>query len=177
MKVKPERFAKVHQRLWGPAPVIKTLIPDARTSESVWKYTTKDPGIGWEKDKFNDSNWTSGKAGFGTPDTPATIVRSRWDNSDIWLRREINFDKLPEGELWISIHHDEDTEIYINGVLAATTKGYTTGYTTIPVSKEGRAALVQGKNLVAVHCHQTGGGQYIDIGFEELTIPEANDAK
>jgi hypothetical protein len=177
MKVKPERFAKVHQRLWGPAPVIKTLIPDARTSESVWKYTTKDPGIGWEKDKFNDSNWTSGKAGFGTPDTPATIVRSRWDNSDIWLRREINFDKLPEGELWISIHHDEDTEIYINGFLAATTKGYTTGYTTIPVSQEGRAALVQGKNLVAVHCHQTGGGQYIDIGFEELTIPEANDAK
>lgn len=177
MKVKPERFAKIHERLWGPAPIIKTLIADARTTESIWKYTTKDPGADWEKISFNDSNWPSGKAGFGTPDTPATVVRSRWDNADIWLRREVTFDKLPEGELWISIHHDEDTEIFINGVLAATTKGYTTGYTTIPVSKEGRAALVQGKNIVAVHCHQTGGGQYIDIGFEELTIPETYDSK
>jgi len=63
------------------------------------------------------------------------------------------------------VFHDEDAEIYVNGVLAATTKGYNTSYQHIPLTEAGRAALKSGQNIIAIHCHQTAGGQYIDVGI------------
>jgi len=61
--------------------------------------------------------------------------------------------------------HDEDAEIYINGVLAATVTGYTGDYKEIPLSPAARDAIKAGQNTIAVHCHQTIGGQSIDVGI------------
>ncbi|MGC9034534.1 MAG: hypothetical protein ACP5K7_01705 [Verrucomicrobiia bacterium] len=66
------------------------------------------------------------------------------------------------------MHHDEDAEVYINGVLALATTGFTTGYEEFALTPAAKSALKPGKNLVAIHCRQTGGGQYIDFGLVEL---------
>ena len=78
---------------------------------------------------------------------------------------------MPAGDwknLALLAHHDEDVEIYINGVLAATAAGYTSSYEEMPLTLTGRNALKPGKNQMSVHCRQTRGGQYIDVGLVEL---------
>ena len=75
---------------------------------------------------------------------------------------------LTGGDVCFSVHHDEDVEIYVNGVLAAKAARYTTRYEELPLTPEGRAALKPGKNVLAVHCRQTTGGQYIDVGLVRL---------
>lgn len=153
---------------WSPMPqppLVRVLLPAADHEPAVWRYTTRRPGEGWYRPDFDDRDWQEGRSGFGTPGTPGAVVGTRWDTRDIWLRREI---EVPAGaltnpEFWL--HHDEDAEIYLNGVLAARVTGYTTAYETVPLNAAGRAALKPGRNLLAVHCRQTGGGQYIDLGL------------
>ena len=50
-------------------------------------------------------------------------------------------------------------------MLVSKLPGYTRDYVTIPLGEAGRAALKTGRNVIAVHCHQTTGGQFIDVGL------------
>ena len=156
---------------WAPMPkppVLVTVAPTAQDEPIVWRYTTRRPGDGWFKPDFDASAWKEGKSGFGTEGTPGAIVNTTWDTRDIWLRREFT---LPEGKwdnVGLNVHHDEDVEIYINGVPAATAGGFTTAYEPLPLNEAARTALKPSKNLLAVHCRQTDGGQYIDVGLVEV---------
>jgi len=77
-------------------------------------------------------------------------------------------------DLQFQVHHDEDVEIYINGVLAANAKGFITDYELVPMRPAAKAALKSGdKNILAVHCHQTTGGQDIDVGIVDVVEHEA----
>ena len=156
---------------WAPMPVYSTntttiLVPGAREEAGIkWHYTTQKPADGWYQPDFDANAWQVGVAGFGTSGTPGAVVRTDWNTPDIWLRREFILPDGFSGNPVLSAHHDEDMEVYINGVEAATASGYTTDYVQIPLNEAGRAALKPGKNVMAVHCHQTTGGQYIDVGL------------
>jgi hypothetical protein len=65
------------------------------------------------------------------------------------------------------VHHDEDAQVFINGIEVARLSGYTTEYKGVRLSDAARAVLKPGENLIAVHCHQTTGGQYVDLGLSE----------
>ena len=153
---------------WSPLPIppkITIVVPAADTQPALWHFTISPPANGWETHGFNDSAWSTGKSGFGTAETPGAIIGTTWNTADIWLRREI---ELPAGD-WKNLQawmdHDEDAEVYINGVLAVKVPQWNTSYDQFPLSENSKAALKPGKNLIAVHCHQTTGGQYIDVGF------------
>ena len=94
-----------------------------------------------------------------------STIGTVWDGNDIWLRREIELPEEALNNLWLVIHHDEDAEVYINGVLARRLNGYSTQYYRVPISSEALATLKSGKSWIAIHCHQSIGGQYIDAGL------------
>ena len=69
------------------------------------------------------------------------------------------------------VHHDEEAEIFLNGVLACKAGGFVSEYDEYPISPEALASLKPGKNSLAVHCHQTNGGQFVDVGIVCILPP------
>ena len=155
----------VNSAVYLPPPELITLAPTSRDDGQTWRYTTDDPGQGWEQPGVDDAAWKEGPGVLGKKDTPGANVRTEWLTPAIWARREFTIETVPQGPCFLEILHDEDAEIYINGVLAATVKGHNGAYEQIPLSGEARAALKPGANLFAVHCTQTEGGQSIDVGL------------
>jgi hypothetical protein len=157
------------------------VLATSQQTPQTWRYTTTAPASNWYTNAFNDSSWTEGPGGFGTAGTPGAVVGTTWDSSDIWLRRTFNPGTLTPQDMdklvWL-IHHDEAADVYINGILALSTTGYTSSYIPLPLNATAKAALVLNtSNVIAVHCQQATGGQYIDVGLalETIQIPESNN--
>ncbi len=174
--IKPDakKAAAAARRLYLPPPIVKTIVPTSQQKGLEWRYTTTKPADGWEKPGFDDSSWKKGPAGFGTKTTPGTAVRTEWKGPDIWLRRTFELEDKKLGRTHLSIHHDEDAEVYINGQLVAELEAYTTSYVQVELDAEALKALKPGKNCIAVHCHQTTGGQYIDVGLVNVVEQKDN---
>jgi beta-galactosidase/beta-glucuronidase len=166
VKMNAERITAANRRLFQPPPTLQTVIPSSQHEAQAWRYTNEKPGDDWFQAEFDDAKWLQGRGGFGTEGTPGASIRTRWATSDIWLRRTARIRTVPAMP-WLVVHHDEDTEVYINGKLAAQLKGYTTDYVHVPIAAEAAQAIRAGDNTIAVHCRQTGGGQYIDVGLVE----------
>jgi hypothetical protein len=141
------------------------LLPDARDGEVAWAYTTAQPSEDWMNPQSSTEGWQRGVAGFGAPNPPGAVIRTEWKSSDIWLRREFELNVGFQPPTALAIYHDEDAEVYLNGVLALQISGYAMGYRVLPISAEASRALRPGKNVIAVHCHQSSGGQFIDVGI------------
>ena len=155
-------------RLFGPMPTVRAAVPTSVDSAHVWRYTTAQPGAGWMQPSFDDAAWPQGEAGFGTKDTPGAVVRTTWDTSDIWMRRTFDLASASLSNPHWNVNHDEDADIYLNGVLVAHLTGYSSGYVRLPFDSAAVAALRAGTNTLAVHVHQTRGGQYADVGIDEV---------
>ncbi len=156
---------------WAPLPEmarlkLTTVIPTAQTEPGQWRYTTQQPASNWTAPDFDAGVWPEGRASFGTDGTPGAIVHTVWNTGDIWLRREITLPKQNFPNLQFYADHDEDVEIYVNGILASSESGFTTGYVPLDIRPAALALLKLGATVtVAVHCHQTAGGQNIDVGL------------
>lgn len=144
------------------------IVEDALSGMPEWSYCLKTPPANWFQPAFDDSRWARAAAGFGTPHTPGAIVNTLWKTDDIWMRRTFVLTNRPPARLKLEAHHDEDAEVYLNGILAAKLPGFITHYDLFDILPEAAASLKPGTNTFAVHCHQTTGGQYVDAG---LVVP------
>ncbi|HWG42419.1 MAG TPA: glycoside hydrolase family 2 TIM barrel-domain containing protein [Gemmataceae bacterium] len=165
IKVDLERVAAVNKGDLSRVPEQVAVVPTSKEKGLTWRYTLEKPAEGWFKPDFKDADWKEGVGGFGTRMTPGAVVRTVWDTKNIWLRRTFELPENAPKEMYLLLHHDDDAEIYLNGVLAAKLRGYTSDYEEIPIDLKALATLKPGKNTLAVHCKQNAGGQYIDVGL------------
>lgn len=153
---------------WAPIPKVveyKEVVPTKQT----WAYTFTKPDGQWAYTTFDDTKWLTGPAGFGTADTPGITNATTWDTSDIWIRRSFEMPKFKADKLRLIVYHDEDVEVYVNGLLALRDSGFTTRYEAYEISPAVLDLLRSGQKVtIAVHCHQTSGGQGVDVGFGEI---------
>ena len=160
-KTKPGTWAVL-----PPAPKVTDVIPSSQNEPKNWRYTTEKPPEGWTAASFNDQQWKEGPAGFGNQGSHHTD----WKTDDIWIRRTWT---IPQGvfhHLQLNVFHDEDVEVYINGVLAMTDPSYVTSYDIFEIKPEALALLKPGTTVtVSAHCHQTQGGQGVDLGLVDVS--------
>jgi hypothetical protein len=173
--IKPDadRIARVNRGDFStvpPPPVLHVVVPTSQEHPQMWKYTFEQPADGWVNKGFDDSKWQQGPGGFGTKKTPGAAVGTEWSTNKIWIRTVFSLEAAPDDSLAFLLHHDEDAEVYINGALAASETGWTSEYELVEIGKKARLAIKNGENVIAVHCSQTDGGQFIDVAIVRIEL-------
>jgi len=126
-----------------------------------YRWSTQAPAADWAGGGFDDSAWASARGPFGT----IANFRTRWETSDLWLRRTFDWPGESLGEAALVIFHDEDTEVFVNGQKVWSGSGFNNAYEFFDVTAALKSALKPGRNTLAIHTHQTAGGQFIDLAL------------
>ena len=153
----------------APQPSIKTLDakwkvlvgakPDGNLSRP-YKYVTEKPADDWLKEGFDDSKWKTGLAPFAS----GGEKRTDWQTPEIYFRQTFEYDggDLKNGA--VVVRHNDNTEVYINGRKILSVRG-SRGYSMEIVTEEMKKALKKGTNTIAVHSHEGGKGQWVDLAI------------
>ena len=172
-KVEPAQLVAANHLEYLP-PTYSPVLPTSDAVVQTWKYTTDLPVGDWNKPDFDDASWKQGRAPFGKQEQ--IVGNTPWTTSDIWLRKHFNPGELNPSEfahLVLRVFHDDDVQVFLNGALAYEHTGYVNAYEYRDLSKAAAKALVAGgDNVLAVHCLQKTGGQYIDVGLYERSMPK-----
>jgi hypothetical protein len=169
VKLSAESIA-ANRTLYSPPPRVTHLVPSSDRAPQAWRYTMSAPADTWMQAAFDASAWSEGPGGFGAKDTRFARVGTEWKSADIWLRRTIELTSAPS-TLYLRVFHDDDAEVYVNGVLAAKLAGANSSYAYVPLGAGARAALGAGPAVLAVHAHQVRGGQFVDVGLADVQPP------
>jgi hypothetical protein len=127
-------------------------------------YTFETPGAGWNQEKFETTNWKTGKLPFGKGWD--NDFATAWDTKEIWVRRTFNYDGANIDYLLAKLRYDEDVEIYLNGnKIYNCGNCYVTSVKTYPLEEAVKKYLHKGENTIAMHCINTQGYAWLDAGL------------
>ncbi len=136
-------------------------------ANTTWRYTATAPVALWSSPGFDDSSWSSAPGGFFDGIRFGDVATTPWPSgqSDLWLRTSVELTACKMEHVLFWGRWDDTMEVYINGQLASNQRGWTSGYRYVGVRSSAKSAWVVGKNSIAVHVHDTGGGKYFDLGL------------
>ncbi|NND07302.1 MAG: hypothetical protein HKN87_13070 [Saprospiraceae bacterium] len=145
---------------------VQMVVPSGEEGGTHWRYTTISPGSQWKTMDFDPADWKSGLAIFGTLNVKPN-ARTEWSTSDIWMRKEVTLDR-PVRQPVLKVLHDEDYAVFVNDQELFAERGVDRNYRLIRLDDSKGNLFKEGKNIIAVHAHNAGGRQSIDLGIGEV---------
>lgn len=142
--------------------------PILKNGES-WHYTTETPPPNWMKTEYFEiaQKLPLSQGAFGS--MPGKNLGTEWKTSDLWIWTTVDLPKnWTSRPLMLRHFHDEDVKLYVNGREIFSEKSFNADYDHVLLDKRATAAFKPGKNYLAAHVIQTGGGQGVDIGLWNL---------
>jgi len=160
---------KVYNYMGVPEMPMDTILATGEENSYSCIYTESNPGADWMKTDANVSTWKSGKAPFGTAENkPATL----WTSHDIWMKRSFDFNGTIQSQFILFLRHDDNIEVYLNGERIYSKRGWLNGYTYYKLDDVAKAKLKKGRNVLALHCENTAGGGWLDVGLGQQSRVE-----
>lgn len=153
---------KIYRFLGEQSVIYKTIVPAGDEVNYTAAYTESEPGEGWMKTGFDDSQWKKGKAPFGDN---KSVVKTMWLSKNLWMRRKFNITDLNFNKLSLKLSHDDDVEVYLNGEAIYKKVGWTNKYVYLPIADEMKSKMRKGENVLAIHVINNVGGAMLDAGI------------
>lgn len=140
----------------------KTVLPAADESPYNVKYTEVQPADDWMNNNFNAAQWKTTEAPFSNN---KKLAKTLWTSKDVWVRRSFMLNDPDINKLLLKLHHDDNVEVYLNAELVYTCNCWNGKPQLFPLSDAVKNKLVQGENILAIHCANTAGGAFLDAGL------------
>jgi len=154
---------KVYNFIGQPQVPVQSILANGSELSYDVRFSTDNPGPDWMQPGYNDSHWAAGKAPFGDKASGAATV---WDTREIWVRRNFDLADLNIEKLMLQLRHDDDVDVYINGIKAYDCAPcYVGSYEWYPMNEQVKASLKKTGNVLAMHCINTAGNAWIDAGL------------
>lgn len=140
------------------------IIPSSNSKSWSAQYTFDKPDGEWTSIQYDDKSWKVGQAAFGTSDMPKT--KTIWNTKDLYIRRSFELENFSvQDDLVINYSHDDVFSLYLNGTKLIETDYSWNNNVSFSLNDTAKKLLRKGKNVIAVHCHNTTGGGYVDFGL------------
>lgn len=161
------RVDGVDYRFLGDEDVpLEVVLPSGDAPMSASRYTFAEPAEGWKNIDFSDAGWQPGNS----PYTNREIQnRTPWTTRDIWVRKTFEIKNVKDlNKLFLQIKNDDNVEAYLNGSLIFTGQCCNSKFRNVPIDNAIKNKLTKGKNVLALHCTDTGGESLLDAALGNM---------
>ena len=143
---RPNSAASPHRHSRPESP---TSSPTSQRHPATWRFTFAKPAAGWDQPDFDDQHLAARARRLR--DQRHSGCRDRHELEHAATSGSVAKSPYPLestlARLQLLIYHDEDAEIYLDGVLAASETGYVTSYQPVEIPAMVQAKLKPGAKV------------------------------
>ena len=145
-------------------------------SGNSFKYLLHQPDQNWNQPGFVDSDWQTGKEGFGSvkiENSTTRSVKTIWKEENIWMREKFILNEQSIDNFALRVHHDGDTKVFLNGSMIYDGKGR--NYLMLNLDTLSKSVLKNGENTIAVYSTKSRMSNFIDVCLFDMKKDHADD--